>query len=126
MVKDQTPAFLFAVVLAAFAGLSLWRGQPVRAAVALACAVALASAALVSRAFADWFHRAWLRAAHALVATHTLAVLAVLYFVGFTAYRVWGRMTGKDALGRRAPPRESYWVRRTRTHPDRWQFERLY
>lgn len=113
-------------VLTGFAGLSFWRGHEIRAEVLLGCAGVLATGAFLSNAFAAWVHRAWWRAVHATGAAHTMAVLALLYFLGFTGYRLWGRLVGKDSLGRRAPSQASYWMPRVRTHPSRWEFERLY
>jgi hypothetical protein len=126
MTKERATTFALAAVLAGFAGLSFWRGHETRAQTMLGCALILAVAALVSVKFASWFYRSWLRIAYLAGAAHTTAILALLYFLGFTGYRLWGRFTGRDALGRRAPRQDSYWTERTRTQPSRWQFERLY
>ncbi len=123
---EQKTVVVLSFALTGFAGLSYWRGHEARAEAMWGCALVLVAAAFVSRKFAAWFHRAWWRAARVVGAAHTMAVLALLYFLGFTAYRLWGRLVGKDSLGRRAPPQASYWIPRVRTHPSRWEFERLY
>jgi fatty-acid desaturase len=123
---EKITVMLVAGAFAALGGVSAWRGHWTRAGLLLAAGLALLLVGLVSRRFAAGFHRRWMRAAYAMGSANAFVLLTLIYLIGFSAYGAWVRMARRDSLGRRSAPRESYWVPRMRTHPNAWQFERLY
>jgi carbamoyltransferase len=51
----------------------------------------------------------------------SLPLLAVLYFGVVTPVALLVRLLGKDPLGRRAPPKASYWIARKPSPPERFE-----
>jgi hypothetical protein len=113
-------------VLAAVAAVSAWRNHSFRAEILLGVSMALLFGGIASREFLIFFHKAWSRAGRAIASVNTFMALAILFWAGFGFYRCWGRIVGRDPLGRRSGRRESYWVPIYRTRQQPWQFERLY
>jgi hypothetical protein len=126
MQTQRKTVFMVAGVLLALAAFSLWRGHSTRAEIVSGVALLLALAAAASEAFARRFHVFWMRVAHRLGALNTFVLLALVYAFGFIPYGWIGRVFGLDPLGRRQPSQQTYWVARSRTRQQNWQFERLY
>ena len=68
----------------------------------------------------------WQRAADALGFVMTRVVLGVVYFLVVTPTGIVRRLLGRDPLGRRSPPGESYWRSYPKRHRDPRHFERMY
>ena len=125
MRQELRSAAIFAAALAFGGFASAWRGHSTRALLFLAAGSAVVLWALVSRVFASRFHRAWMRLARALGRINSTALLTLVYLAVFVPYRLIGQLAGRDPLARRTA-RESYWICRTRTRQEHWQFERMY
>jgi hypothetical protein len=125
MTAELRTTLLVGMALGLAGAASAWRGHSLRAAMLMSLSVLLSAAGMAMPVFACGFHRAWMRMARAAGRVNTRILLTLVYFFIFVPYRVLGRLAGRDPLGRRTR-RESYWIARTRTRQERWQFERLY
>ncbi|MEQ1946419.1 MAG: SxtJ family membrane protein [Bryobacteraceae bacterium] len=113
-------------MLAVFSALSAMRGHLERAEGFLLVSAALLVAGIASLKFRIHFHRWWTRTIHAIGFVNGTIILGAVFWIGFGFYRVWGRLLGRDPLGRRTRSGNSYWISRQRTRQQPWQFERLY
>ena len=112
--------------MAILGSLSAWKHHNTRAEVLFVLSALLLIAAMSSRRFRRRFHQGWTRVAETIAMVNSTIILGIVFWVGFGFYRCWGRVLGRDPLGRRANRQESYWIPRQRTRQQPWQFERLY
>lgn len=90
-------------------GLLLWRGSPASHYLLALSATFLLLGMLLPAAL-KWPRRAWLALGGRLAGVTNALLLAVVYVLAITPTALLMRVGGRDRLGLRSPPRESYWV----------------
>jgi hypothetical protein len=105
--------------------LAMWRGRSFYIYLLVAAAV-FALAGLLTPALLRPVRRVWMAAARVMGWFMTRAILAVLFYAGFTPIGLLGRLFGKHFLEMEADAsRETYWLPRTR-RSQREDYERQY
>jgi Saxitoxin biosynthesis operon protein SxtJ len=123
--QARKTALIVAGVLFLIAAWNIYRGRMTVVAVLGSIGGALILIGLVPAA-ARTFHRFWMRVAEVLGYINSRILLSLLYYLVFTPYGVISRLIGRDALGRRGPEKETYWLMREHTRQSKEQFERLF
>lgn len=104
-------AVLLAVAGAAFAGLSLWRHHPARAAIYGGAGLLALVLAAVARPFWVRCFRLWMTLAEAMGWVTTRIVLTIFYYVLLTPLGRFRRWSGRPTLDTAwRDGRASYWI----------------
>jgi len=128
---SSNSVFLPSCLLALASAVGFWRGHPIRGAILLAVAGALAIVLILNSHFAEVFDRGGKRVAQRIAAFQTALLLTLVYGLVFVPYGWLSRLAGRDPLDLRPKRgslmgRESYWIPREHTRQSRDQFERLF
>jgi hypothetical protein len=126
-VQSRRTGIVLVALLAGFAGLSLWRGHPQRA--ALWAGASVAATILVLAAPRAWLAvwRVWMRIALAISAVLTVVILGVCYYMLFMPVGLVMRAAGRDALRISWRHRQdSYWVGREPVEPSLERYRRQF
>jgi len=117
-------ALLVALVLALLAAWNAYRHRLLLADALGGPALALCLVALISPSWAEGFNRGWIAFAAALGYVNSRVLLSLMYYLVVTPIGIVLRLAGHDALHRRAPQRESYWIPRETPRQPKGRFER--
>ncbi len=85
-------------------------GRPVMEAVAVGVHLTLAAIGLVHPLAIGVVARAWTAFGRGLGEVMAWPIFGAIYYLAVTPTALYVRLTGKDPMSRRGPPRESYWV----------------
>jgi hypothetical protein len=125
-VQARKTALVVAVVLFLISGWNVYRGRIPTAAVLGGIGGLLAVIGLFVPVAARGFHHFWMGVAVVLGYVNSRIILTALYYGMFTPYGLISRLIGRDALTRRGPHEQTYWIKRKTTRQTKEQFERLF
>ena len=125
-VQARKTALIVAIVLFLIAGWNIYRGRMPVAALLGGIGGLLTLIGLFVPVAARGFHHFWMGVAGVLGYVNSRILLTTLYYGMFTPYGLISRLMGRDALTRRGPREQSYWIKRTNTRQTKEQFERLF
>jgi hypothetical protein len=124
--EARKTALMVAVVLVLAAAFLWYRGRTTAAVIAVSIAAVLTLTGILMPPLAKAFHRGWMRLAFLLGYVNSRILLTLIYVLVFVPYRLVSRLFGRDPLGLRGAPQDSYWHRRPVTRQAKEQFERLF
>ena len=124
--QARKTALVVAAVLFLFTAWNIYRGRTTVVIVLGSIGSVLILIGLFIPVAARTFHRFWMRVAEVLGYINSRILLSLLYYLVFTPYGYISRLIGRDALSRRGPAKETYWLRREHTRQSKEQFERLF
>lgn len=126
MTNERSTALVVGGLIVALGGWEIYRDRPIMGAALAAAGSLLAGAGLFAPAGARRFHAAWMKLARMLGYLNTRILLGAMFFLMMTAVGAIRRLLRSDPLQRRGEPRDSYWIPRPRSRPDKAQFEHLF
>ena len=124
--QARKSALAVGLVLLAIAAWNLWKGRPPVYFTAGGIGLVLLVISFTWSAAAIVFHRNWMRFAEALGYVNSRIILGITFFFLITPYGLVMRLFGRNALRRRGPKQDSYWIPRAKPHQEPQQFERLF
>ena len=124
--QARRSALVVACVLALLAGWNAHRERETVALVLGSASALLVVVGFLSPVASRAFYRVWMRLARLLGWVNSRILLSLIFYGVITPMGIVQRLIGRDALRRRGPGRESYWVPRKSEGQSREQFERLF
>jgi hypothetical protein len=124
--QARKTALVVAVTLGALAAWNLYKGHAMPALILGLASAALAGAGLFVPQLAMPFHLAWMRLAEVLGFVNTRILLALMYWLVITPWGWILKLCRHDALLRRSPPEDTYWVQRHSPRQKRDRFEQTF
>jgi len=124
--EARKSALLVGAVFLAIAAWNVYKARPTVYAVAGGLGGLLVVLGLFSTAGARAFHSGWMRLAVALGWVNSRILLSAVFYGLLMPVGLIGRLLRRDALDRRGPKRDSYWVPREKTRQTAAQFERQF
>ena len=124
--QARKSALVVGLVLLAIAAWNFWKGRPPVYFTTGGIGLALLLIGFTWTAAAIVFHRNWMRVAEALGYVNSRIILGITFFFLITPYGLVMRLFGRNALRRRGPKQDSYWIPRAKPHQEPRQFERLF
>ena len=124
--QARKSALAVALVLLAIAAWNLWKGRPPVYFTAGGIGLVLLVISFTWSAAAIVFHRNWMRFAEALGYVNSRIILGITFFLLITPYGLVMRLFRRNALRRRGPKQDTYWIPRAKPHQEPRQFERLF
>ncbi len=124
--SPRKTVLLVGAVLGILAVWNVHRGRIAMAETLGGLAAALMVIGLFLPSWARRFHTGWMGAASVLGSVQTRILLSLVYYGVVTPLGVVMKMTGRDDLGRRGPPKTSYWVRRETSRQTKEGFEKSF
>lgn len=125
-VQARKTALVVAIVLFLISGWNIYRGRIPMAAWLGGIGGLLTVIGLFVPVAARVFHNFWMGVAGVLGYVNSRILLTILYYGMFTPYSLISRLAGRDALTRRGPREQTYWIKRKTTRQTKEQFERLF
>lgn len=115
------------LLVVVFAGLSLWKGHPQRAAAFAGAGVLALALALFAMPVWLPIFRAWSKVGHAISVALTNVILVVFYYLAMSPFCVLLRMLGKARFETAwGDGRSSYWLPKTPVARSIERYRRLY